>query len=481
MTGDGSDARIAGVGAYAPRLRIAAEEFEDAWGRFRASGIEQKAVPETDEDALTMAVEAARRGLAAAGADGGDVTSLVLATTTPPMAEEDLTARLGNALGVPRDATTRTETGSTRAGAQALDAVLDRVPEGVGVVVASDCPQGAPDSGIEHAAGAGAAAVVVDDEGPGVVLDRGSYFEPYPGTRVRGGGEGETEALGITQYDREAFRTALGGAVDELSADVDVDAAAVQSPDGKLPYRAADALGVAAETIAAGTTVHDLGDTGAASTLLGLAEALGDDAERVLVAAYGSGAGANALLVDAADVPVAAAVEGRTDLSYPAYLRRRGEVTGGEPEGGGAYVSVPTWQRTHPQRHRLVAGGCPSCGALNFPPTGACRSCSERPEYESLTLPGTGTVELATTIAQGGAPPEFVEQQARSGPYVSAVVAFDGPDGERTVSAPTQIVGAGADDVGRGTSVVATIRRIYEQEGVIRYGFKVQLESERRG
>jgi len=482
MTADEGDARVAGVGAYAPRLRIAAAEFEDAWGRFQASGIEQKAVPEADEDALTMAVEAARRGLAAADVDGGDVADLALATTTPPMAEEDLTARLANVLGVPAGVTTRTETGSTRAGAQALDVAVDAGPrgEGVGLIVASDCPQGAPDSTVEHAAGAGAAAVVVDDEGPGTVLDRGSYVEPYPGTRFRGGGEGETEELGITQYDREAFRAALGGAVDALSTTVDVDAAAVQSPDGKLPYRTADVLGVEAETIAAGATVHDLGNTGAASPLLGLAEALQNGAERVLVAAYGSGASANALLVDAAGVPVAAAVEGKAQLSYPEYLRRRGEVTSGEPEGGGAYVSVPAWQRTHPQRHRLVAGVCPDCSALNFPPAGACRSCGERPEYESVTLPGTGTVEAVTTIAQGGAPPEFVEQQARSGPYVSAVVAFDGPDGERTVSAPTQVVGSGADDVERGTSVVATIRRIYEQEGVIRYGFKIQVEAERR-
>ncbi|MFC6727359.1 ACP synthase, partial [Natronoarchaeum mannanilyticum] len=48
-----SDARIAGIGAYAPRLRIAAEEFEEAWGSFDAAGVERKAVPEADEDALT--------------------------------------------------------------------------------------------------------------------------------------------------------------------------------------------------------------------------------------------------------------------------------------------------------------------------------------------------------------------------------------------------------------------------------------------
>ena len=477
-----SDARLAGIGAYAPRLRIAAEQFEDAWGSFDAAGVEQKAVPEADEDALTMGIEAAKRALDAAGYDGADLSHLAFATTTPPMAEEDLTARLASVLGAPDDVTTRTMTGSTRAGVQALDAALDAGPwgDGVGLVVVGDCPKGEPDSGIEHAAGAGGAALVLDGEGPGTVLDRASHVEPYPGTRFRTGGDDETTGLGVTQYDRAAFTSALGGAVDALDDSVeDVDAAAVQSPDGKLPYRATGALGVDAGTIAAAETVSSLGDTGSASVFLGAATAFADNAERVLLAAYGSGAGANAVLVDG-PVPVESALAGELDLTYAEYLRRRGEITSDEPEGGGAYVSVPSWQRTIDQRHRLVAGRCPECGALNFPPDGACQGCNERTsEYERVELPGTGTVEAVTTIAQGGAPPEFVEQQSKSGPFVSAVVAFDGPEGEETVSVASQVL-TGDATVDIGTAVEATIRRIYSQEDVIRYGFKTQVSETRR-
>ncbi len=479
--GDGGDRpAIAGVGAYAPRLRITAGEFADAWGRFEASGVEEKAVPEADEDALTMAIEAARRALDAADCDGADIAHLAFATTTPPMAEEDMTARLASVLGTPDDAATHTATGSTRAGGQALDAALDAGPWGerVGVVVASDCPRGAPDSEREHAAGAGAGAVVLASDGPGTVLERASHVEPYPGTRFREAGDDETTGLGVTGYDREAFTSALGGAVDGLSSPPEVDAAAVQSPDGKLPYRATDALGVDAGTIAAAETVSALGDTGAASVFLGLAGALEADADRVLLAAYGSGAGANVFVVETGTVPVEAELGGEAELTYAEYLRRRGTITSGEPEGGGAYVSVPSWRRTVPQRHRLVAGRCPACGALNFPPSGACPDCGERVAYDSVELPGTGTVEAATTIAQGGAPPEFVEQQSRSGPFVSAVLALDGPEGG-SVSVPAQVL-AGDREVSVGDEVVTTVRRVYEQEGVIRYGFKAQVESTRR-
>ena len=477
-----SDARIAAIGAYAPRLRIAAEEFTEAWGSFDAAGIEEKAVPEADEDALTMGIEAATRALAASDYDGGDVSHLAVATTTPPMAEEDLTARLVSVLGAPDSVTTATLTGSTRAGGQALEGALDAGPwtDGVGLVVATDCPQGEPDSGVEHAAGAGAAALVLDGDGPGTVSDRASHVAPYPGTRFRTGGDDETTGLGVTEYDRDAFTTALGGAADALeSAPEDIDAAAVQSPDGKLPYRATGALGVEAGTVAAAETVSSLGDTGAASAFLGAATAFDDGAERVLLAAYGSGGGANVFVVDG-PVPVESALAGETELSYAEYLRRRGEITSDEPEGGGAYVSVPSWRRTIDQRHRLVAGRCSACGALNFPPGGACERCHERPEeYEHVELPGTGTVEAMTTIAQGGAPPEFVEQQSKSGPFRSAVVALDGPDGEETVSVPSQVL-TGDADIGIGTAVEATIRRIYTQEGVIRYGFKMMVSETQR-
>ena len=466
---------ITGVGAYAPRLRVTAETVAAAWGRFDAAGIETTAVPEADEDALTMAVAAGRRALTAAGVDPGAVAHLAFATTTPPLAEGDLTARLTSVLGTPETAHTQTVTGSTRAGAQALVGALEAGPWGeqVGLVVASDCPRGAPDSGIEHAAGAGAGALVLAADGPAAVTEYASHSHPAPGGRFRRSGETETPGLGVTAYDRETFTSTLGRAADQLDSETTADAAAVQSPDGKLPYRAASTLGVETETVAAAETVSSLGDTGVASVFLGLASALEEGARSVLLGAYGDGAGATVARVEGA-VPVTVTTEGGERLDYPAYLRRRGEITREEPAGGGAYVSVPTWQQTIPQRHRLVAGRCPDCRALNIPPEGACRVCRHRPEtYPTVDLPGTGTVEAATRIEQGGAPPEFVPQQSQSGPYVSAVVALDGPDGE-TVSVPAQVI-AGGQSVDIGTPVTAVVRRLYTQEGVTRYGFKMQV------
>jgi hydroxymethylglutaryl-CoA synthase len=479
--------RIGAVGAYAPRFRIDADEVADAWGS-SPSGIESTAVPYADEDALTMAVAAARRALDAGGVALGttettptDIDFLAFATTTPPLAEEDLTARLGAMLGLPETADRRLFTGSTRAGTRALAAALDAAPDR-GLVVAADCPRGEPHDERDHAAGAGAAGFLVGTDLPGdgpdaEVLARAEHATPYPGTRFRRPGSERVEGLGVTEYDRDAFRAATGGAVDALDVDPGPDAAAVQAPDGAIPYRAAGAVGVSTDAIAAHETVSGLGDTGAASVPLSLAEALaaGDDC---LAVGFGSGAGADAFLIEAADeLPARIDLGGETAVPYSRYLRLRGEITADEPEGGGAYVSMPSWRRSLPQRYRLVAGRCPGCGALAFPPEGACDDCGGLVDYERLALPGTGTVEAATTIGQGGAPPEFAAQQSRGGDFGVAVVAFDGP-GDGTVAAPAQVTDS--HDVAVGDDVRAVLRRIYTQEGVPRYGCKVRPSNPRR-
>ncbi|MFC4248368.1 zinc ribbon domain-containing protein [Natribaculum luteum] len=465
---------IESVGAYAPRYRLTAEAVEEAWGQFHGAGVSETAVPAGDEDTLTMAYEAASRALSAGEVDPADVTALLVGTTTPPNEEEAMAPRLVSTLGLPEALETRQFTGSTRAGVDALAAGLER--DGTSLVVATDAPRGAPDDEIEHAGGAGAAALVLTPDGSGSVTEHAERVEAFPGTRFRPRGSEETTGLGVTGYDRRAFTDTVAAAVDDLETDLaTADAVCLQSPNGKLPYRVTGALGVDGETLQRGTTVHDLGDTGAASTLLGLANALEDGHTDLVLIGYGSGGGATALAVDGDGVGVETRLEDAETLTYGEYLRMRGDVTPGEPDGGGAYVSVPSWKRTLPQRHRLVAGRCRECGKFAFPPEGACTDCGALEEHDEVELPGTGTVEAATVIGQGGAPPEFVEQQAREGAYVSAVVALDGPDGaDDTVSTPAQVLTVGDETVEVGDRVAATIRQIYTQEGVTRYGFKMR-------
>lgn len=473
----GTDYGIRAVGAYTPDLRISADEFVEAWGNFASTGIETKSVPDADEDSLTMAVEASRCALNAAETDGQSIDFLAFATTTPPLEEGDLTPHLRSALNIPEGATCHSFSGSTRAGASALAACLDSSPS-TGLVVASDCPQGEPGGAIEHAAGAGAAAFVVGDNAPVTVVDRATSTQPYPGTRFRRQGDNSTDSIDVTSYSRDAFSETLASAADEVAVG-DIDAAAVQAPDGAMPYRVTGVLDIEREHIAACETVSELGDTAAASVPLSLAKAFDDGHQRVLAAAFGSGAGADVFVFDVnGKVPTVLTLDGQHELPYPDYLRRRGELTSGLPEGGGAYVSVPTWHRSIPHRYRLVAGRCPQCSTLNYPPEGACIDCRNRATFEMVELPGTGTVEVVTGISPGGAPPEFSELQAQSGNYLVATVALDGPDANESVSLPIQAVPT-LERLSPGDRVRTTFRRIYTQEGVTRYGFKIRAEDEK--
>lgn len=466
---------IAGLGGYVPAHAVTSETIAEAWGRHEAAGIDRVAVADADEDALTMAWAAAVRALDAAERRPGDVAQLALATTTPPIEEEDLTARLASMLGTPSTTRQHYTVGSSRAGTDALLATAADGPwdDGVGLVVAADVPRGHPGESLGQAAGAGAAAVVLDRDGPGSIVARGHATRPAPGERFRRPTAATSDGLGVTAYDRAAFAGAVTEAVEAAGGTPDdIDAVALHARDGKRPYRLAADLGVTSEAIHRGTVVHDIGYTAAAGVLLGLANAVANGAEAVLVIGYGAGATADAIVLDVAGVPVAADLEATDELSYAAALRRRGELDGEVPEGGGAYVSLPTWQQSIRQRHRLEAGRCRVCDALAFPPTGACGSCGEAGGgYREVVLPGTGTVETVSTIA-GGAPPEFDRYQSRVGSFQTAIVAFDAPDGDDTASAPAMV--ASSDTVAVGDRVQATVRRLYTQEGLPRYGIKVR-------
>lgn len=453
------DRGIRAAGTYVPGARIDAETVEDAWGDFAARGVESTAVPAADEDAITMAIAAAEDALDP-DLDRESIVRIAFATTTPPLEEEELAPRIVAALGLSHDLSVRCHAQSTLAGAHALEDAL--AAEGPALAVAADCPRGDP-ADADHAFGAGAAAFLIDDDAPVRVRGIANHVVDAPGLRYRTRGDEDVRSIGVTGYERGVRRERVTAALDALEVD-DVHGAAIDQPDGSAPYRAVgDRLD--AETVERGFVADRIGDAGAAGVPLGLVRALSDaDSDDVTVAAFfASGAGATAIAFEGGLVR-GFDPRGERELSYEAYLRRRGHLGDGEVSGGGANVSLPTWQRSIEQRYRLVGGRCPDCGAVAFPPEGACPSCHALVEYEPVELPRRGEVVARTTIGRGGAPPEFAAYQRRQGPFAVALVEL----GEVTI--PAQVVET--EEVAIGDEVRATIRRLYDQEGLPRYGVK---------
>jgi uncharacterized OB-fold protein len=132
----------------------------------------------------------------------------------------------------------------------------------------------------------------------------------------------------------------------------------------------------------------------------------------------------------------------------------------------GAYISLPSWRRSLDQRYRLVVGECPDCGALSFPPEGACPDCGSEAGFNEFEPEGTGEI-VAHTVVEGALPPEFSEFEKKVGEV--GVVLVELNEGVRV---PGMLTDCDPYEAERGDQVEKVVRRLYEQEGIVRYGYK---------
>jgi len=157
---------IVAAGAYAPKARMARATIAaaHAWAapdlKSRAKGT--RAFAAWDEDAITMAVEAARASLPPNARDA--VKAVMLASTTLPFADRHNAGVLATALNLPQALHTLDIGGCQRAGTSALLNALSLAGKHPALVAAADRRHGKPGSAYEMIWGDGAAAVVVGTE-----------------------------------------------------------------------------------------------------------------------------------------------------------------------------------------------------------------------------------------------------------------------------------------------------------------------------
>jgi len=136
---------ITGYGAYVPRLRLqrAAAAKANAWlaPNLMGKAKGERAMANWDEDAITMAVEAARDALGPAD-DRAYVKTLLFATTTAPFSDRLNAGIVSAALTLERSAGAADVTGSQKAGVTALSTALATAsglpPGGHALVCAAD-------------------------------------------------------------------------------------------------------------------------------------------------------------------------------------------------------------------------------------------------------------------------------------------------------------------------------------------------------
>jgi len=473
---------LLGVGAAAPTLRMAASEVAGAWG---GGGRGAVAVCDADEDALTLAWQAAVDALAAAGVSAAEVSGLWWGTSRPPFAEGPSHAFLSTALGLDPTAAGTLCSGSPHAGMEALVAAWDALAAGhagLALVVASDALVPGVGTASEFSTGAGAVAFVLGSAGA-VAGGNGSG----PAARLVGRRSrvmavvdryrGDAEAATGDVYDGRLFReevflplmTAVGRDVaDEGRAPA---AWAMADPDGKLGPAVAKRLGGA---LVSAPVQAALGDTGAAAALLGVIPACASTGTPGIVGsiAYGGGR-ATAVVVDVtravpgADAAVERLGAGRA-VSYVQAIRARGQlepmsdpIQMGLPPAGAAFV------RGNIEMLGLEGARCRACGTISTPPSihPRCNGC------------GGGDLEVVA-LARRGRVHTFVVNQTMPPPFQAPLpmVVVDLDDGARLM---VQGTSADAETLAIDDEVTLALRLYAMERGIPVYGYKAFRVTQR--
>ena len=136
-----------------------------------------------------------------------------------------------------------------------------------------------------------------------------------------------------------------------------------------------------------------------------------------------------------------------------------------------SYISMPIFSASIDERLRLIAGKCQNCGELAYPQRPVCINCGGS-EFVDTQLSGEGTLYTFSLVAGNSAPSEFDDEQTMTGDILCGVVELK--EGPRVM---VRIAETDPDSLEIGMAVRAVVRRLYDQEGIIRYGTKFVLEK----
>lgn len=382
---------IAAFGAYIPKVRLQRAVMAQAYGWFNPAlaGLQQgeRAIANWDEDALTMAVEAARNAL-----DSGpcqNIDSLYFASTTLPFQDRQNAGIAAEALHLGTDLHAVDITGSQRSGTSALLTAL-RVAmgsDGKTLVIGGEKRQAKAAGPLQLTSGDGAAAFLI---GPGAgcatLVGYGTqsvdFVDHY---------RGQNQAFDYFWEERwirdEGFMKIVPTAITQSFEHANVSGTAIDH--FCFPSAAKRVAQTLAKTlhINEGAVRDNLqgksGETGSTHPLLMLAHALEDATPNQLILVVGFGQGCDALLfrtteeiLDQKPTKTVSDIlaTGRTDDNYHRYLAINELVTidRGLRAEVDKQTGLTTLYRNKDMLLGLIGGHCGACDTLQYPKTALC-------------------------------------------------------------------------------------------------------------
>lgn len=335
---------IVGYGSYVPVSRLGIEEIARVWGKDGEAvreglGIKEKAVADYDEDSITMGVAAVQAALKMAKIKPTQIGAIFMGSESHPYAVKPSGTIIGDILGVGRDYFCADLQFACKAGTVGTQIVAGMIEAGMiecGLVIGSDVAQGRPGDALEYTAAAGAGAMILGrNSGEWVAKLRATQsfssdtpdFWRRPGEKFPAHGgrfTGDPAYFYHVVEGTKRFLTTIKMPIEGF------DRVIFHMPNVKFPQRAGKILGATEKQMEVGLIVKEMGNPYSASTFLGLNRVL-DQAhagEKMLVTAYGSGAGSDSFWWERTKrvVKVEAEEQEVQRVSYPQYLQMIGEL-----------------------------------------------------------------------------------------------------------------------------------------------------------
>jgi hydroxymethylglutaryl-CoA synthase len=469
-------------GGYIPRLRLSRKAIVEAhaWANpaLKAQAKSERAICNWDEDAVTMAVEAARDCLGQNGR--AEVGSLYFASTSAPFDDRQNAGVVAEALNVGGKVAALDVSGSLRAGTSAVISAagavaLERKPV---LVVAAEQRRAAAASPLELSSGDGSAAVLLGPgEGVAALVAQHSAAVDFV-DHHRGHGR-EFDYVWEERWIRdEGYLKIVPAAVKALLEKAGVAADAIQHfcLPCTLPRVAesiAQRVGLPAASVrdqlAAGC-----GDTGASHSLVMLVHALEEAAPGDLILVVGFGQGCDVLLFRATDAlldhPRPAGIarslaRGRSESNYQKYLAFNDlvKIDKGMRAEVDRLTPLSMLYRKRGMLLGLVGGRCRVCGTVQFPKSRICvnPNCNafhSQDDQSFADFPARVLSWSADYLTYSPDPPAYY-----------GMVQFD-PGGR--LMADFTDVDRGAVEVGMNMRMVFRVKERDAQRGFVRYFWK---------
>ncbi len=345
-------AGIIGYGVDIPRYRIKVEEIAKVWNEDPESikkglNISEKSVPSIDEDAATIAVEAARRAVKHSGVDPKEIGAIYVGSESHPYAVKPTATIVSQAIRAGNKLTAADLEFACKAGTAGIQMVMGMVDSKMikyGMSIGSDTSQGRPSDALEYTASAGGAAFILGNEKNEYVaqiLKTTSFTSDTPDFWRREGASFPSHGGRFT--GEPAYFKHVIGATKQLFEITgfkpsDFSYAIFHQPNGKFPLNVAKTLGFEEKQVKDGLLTPMIGNTYSGASMLGLAAVLdvAKPGEKILLTSFGSGAGSDSFAIEVSEgienkrgrsVKVKDIIETRKIyIDYSIYLKNRGGI-----------------------------------------------------------------------------------------------------------------------------------------------------------